>query len=164
MLKTLGLKVVAGKRAGTIIEIPPTGAIIGRQPPAEILVDEAAISRQHCSIYVHRNRWFVEDLGSQNGTFLNGSRITKEFLRPGDKIQVGSTILRVPRNVLSMVLVGLATAAVAVILVLAWGWASNRRTSTPPTAPTTKSEPAKTRTPDDVTDEDVHPGLKRPSH
>jgi len=170
MLKNLELKVVAGKTAGQVIVIPPAGATIGRQPPAEVVLDEPAVSRQHCSIYPRRNGWCVKDLDSQNGTLLNGVPISKEVLQPGDRIQVGDTVLRMPPNRRKQVLVGAATAAGVLIAVLVWHWAAASGRSAPASAAETVQESASATAnsagakplDSDLTDSDLlHPGLKR---
>jgi pSer/pThr/pTyr-binding forkhead associated (FHA) protein len=173
MTKDLELKVIAGKGAGRVIVIPLTGAIIGRQPPAEVLVDEPAVSRRHCSIYPRRNDWLVEDLASQNGTLLNGVPISKEVLHPGDRIQVGETVLRVPRSLLKPVIVVAATAAGLLIVTLVWHWAAARpsRSATEPESASPEKSASATpgaagsSSPDsDLTDSDIaHPHMKQPS-
>lgn len=56
--------------------------------------DDPTISRQHAEVYVRNREFFVADLGSANGTYLNGNRITGEHgLQPGDRIQIGHTLL-----------------------------------------------------------------------
>lgn len=66
---------------------------IGRSG-SDLAVDDPAISRQHAVIENHSEKFLLKDLGSTNGTFLNGKRITIEFLRPGDVIQAGKIKLR----------------------------------------------------------------------
>jgi hypothetical protein len=169
MTTGLTLKVIAGKTAGREIVIPLTGAIIGRNPPAEILLNEPAVSRQHCSIHLRRNDWLVEDLASQNGTLVNGAPVSKEVLRPGDRIQVGDTVLLVPRSKLKLAIGGAAAAAGLLIVILVWHWAATRPARPADSAIEEESAPAATgaagRSPDsDLTDMDLmHPGLKRPS-
>ncbi len=173
MLKNLELKVVAGKTVGQVIVIPPTGATIGRQPPAEVVLDEPAVSRQHCSIYPRRNGWCVKDLDSQNGTLVNGIPISKELLYPGDRIQVGDTVLRMPPNRRKQVMVAAATAAGVLIAVLVWRWVAASARSAPNSESATAQASASATTDSgaaksldsDLTDADLlHPGLKRLHH
>jgi len=171
MTKSLKLKVVSGKNAGRMIVIPPAGVILGRHPPSDLILAEPAVSRQHCSIYLRRNGWHVQDLESQNGTLVNGSPVTKQVLHPGDTIQVGDTLLRVPPRNLKPAIVGAATTAGVLVLILMWHWAAaqpGRSAAKPLSVTEQKSTPAATsaagdNSPDsDLTDEDLqHPVVKR---
>jgi ABC-type multidrug transport system ATPase subunit/pSer/pThr/pTyr-binding forkhead associated (FHA) protein len=67
---------------------------IGRAPDNEIVVPHPAVSNHHARIDRQGNRWVISDLGSTNGTFLNGRRVEQptEF-QPGDQIQIGTTVI-----------------------------------------------------------------------
>lgn len=67
--------------------------IIGRIGESEIQVRDSFISRIHCSIAYHNKQFQLKDLGSANGTYCNGTRIFETHLAPGDRIQVGNTVL-----------------------------------------------------------------------
>jgi pSer/pThr/pTyr-binding forkhead associated (FHA) protein len=70
----------------------PTGSIktIGRAPRADFIVDAAMISRLHCRLTAERSdQLVVEDLGSTNGTIVNGHRVARQVLRVGDVLTVG---------------------------------------------------------------------------
>ncbi len=62
---------------------------IGRGPDNDIHIDNLAISTHHAKIYKDAGRVIIEDLNSLNGTFMNNQRITKSFLKIGDKILIG---------------------------------------------------------------------------
>ena len=66
---------------------------IGRSG-SDLAVDDPAISRQHAVIENHSEKFLLKDLGSTNGTYLNGKRVTIEFLQTGDVIQAGKIKLR----------------------------------------------------------------------
>jgi putative nucleotidyltransferase with HDIG domain len=71
---------------------------IGREPYMEMRLDDGAISRSHAEVsFVEPIGWFVRDLGSTNGTHLNGVRVGREFrkIRERDLLQVGNLVLRV---------------------------------------------------------------------
>jgi len=85
----LRLKIVAGEGAGRELAIPEIGAVLGRDKEADIVLGEKVLSRRHCRIFRLERRWLVEDLGSRNGTFVNGSRTTRAELKAGDTIQLG---------------------------------------------------------------------------
>ncbi len=66
---------------------------IGRSTQNQIPIDDASISGRHCSVLRDGRKYTLVDLGSTNGTRLNGSQVTKSALRPKDIIQVGSVEL-----------------------------------------------------------------------
>ena len=80
------------------IRLPP-GSVksIGRSPDAEFIVDAALVSRLHCEFTATADTLQVKDLGSTNGTFVNGERVTAADLREGDRISVGRLDLIVSR-------------------------------------------------------------------
>ena len=74
---------------------------LGRAPgEGGLAVADAALSRRHCSIANEGGRLVVEDLGSRNGTFVNGERVVRRHLRPGDEVEIGASrvIVRAPRS------------------------------------------------------------------
>jgi pSer/pThr/pTyr-binding forkhead associated (FHA) protein len=73
--------------------LPGETATIGRATECDIVIASKSISRENTRIRREGRRWFVEDLGSTNGTYLNGERIlTPMNLRDGDAIKVGDII------------------------------------------------------------------------
>ncbi len=88
------LVVVAGPHTGEVFPAR-SGAIIGRDPGADIpLPQDTSASRRHARIVQEALSVAVEDAGSTNGTFVNGQRITRQSLVPGDTVVVGGTSLR----------------------------------------------------------------------
>jgi ABC transport system ATP-binding/permease protein len=82
-----------GIQPDQFIELPQMDIIIGRLPPAELVIDDPAISRRHASVTYQDGQYFVEDLGSSNGTFLNGQPVfTRTALHPGDVIGLGQKV------------------------------------------------------------------------
>jgi pSer/pThr/pTyr-binding forkhead associated (FHA) protein len=77
----------------------PAGAVktIGRSPGAEFIVEAALVSRLHCQLTAGDDALHVKDLGSTNGTFVNGKRVTSAELRHGDTLSVGRLQLLVSR-------------------------------------------------------------------
>ena len=71
---------------------------IGRAPECELRVDDTYASQQHARLFAKNNSWFVEDLGSTNGTFVNDQKLAAPaMLQPGDKVRVGQTIMELRR-------------------------------------------------------------------
>jgi serine phosphatase RsbU (regulator of sigma subunit) len=70
--------------------------IIGRMGAADVALADASVSRRHARLFFQDGRWLVEDLGSRNGTLLNGKPVKGALpLNPGDRIRIGDTVLRI---------------------------------------------------------------------
>lgn len=67
--------------------------VLGRATDCDIVVDNLNVSRHHCKIEKRDGLYYIEDLKSNNGTFLNGNRITSETLTFGDEIGIGKHTL-----------------------------------------------------------------------
>lgn len=82
------LIVVEGKasRKAVPLKLPTT---IGRSRQADVKVGHASVSRVHCQLYELDGALVVRDMGSLNGTFIDGVRITECVLKPGDRLTVG---------------------------------------------------------------------------
>jgi FHA domain-containing protein len=79
------------------IKIGPS-MTIGRAPECELLIDDTYASSQHARIFGKNGTWYVEDLGSTNGTFVNDQKLAAPaMVQPGDKIRVGTTVLELRR-------------------------------------------------------------------
>jgi FHA domain len=78
-------------------QVYPLGAeiTIGRAPGCAVsLPDDTFVSQMHARVFHRENDFFVEDLGSTNGTFLNGQKVGAPVaLRVGDRLQIGNTTL-----------------------------------------------------------------------
>lgn len=65
--------------------------VIGRATSCEVSLAADAVSRQHCVLIAESGSWFVEDLGSANGTFVKDEKVTtRRLLNEGDRIRIGS--------------------------------------------------------------------------
>ena len=71
---------------------------IGRDAECDIAIEDDSVSRKHCQLRWIEDDWFVEDLKSMNGTFVNGHRIDRAPLRSNDLIKTGSAIFRFLRH------------------------------------------------------------------
>jgi pSer/pThr/pTyr-binding forkhead associated (FHA) protein len=66
------------------------GYQIGRGSACDLRLPDHAISRQHARIRYAQGGWFLQDMDSTGGTFVNGQRVGATRLNPGDSIQIGS--------------------------------------------------------------------------
>lgn len=79
---------------GRRIVVGPSGATLGRSRKCDIVLSDANVSREHAEIRPRGGSWVLSDLGSTNGSALNGRRIGgPEVIRPGDEIELGTTLL-----------------------------------------------------------------------
>jgi hypothetical protein len=85
------LLVFAGRR----LVVGPAGVTIGRSRGCDIVLDDPNVSRQHAEVRPRGGSWVLSDLGSTNGSSINGRRLAgPEVLRSGDEIEIGNTPLR----------------------------------------------------------------------
>lgn len=69
--------------------------LIGRAPDSGIVIDDTYASQQHARIFLNEGSFMVEDLGSTNGTYVNGRKISYPLeLRPDDRIKIGKTVFQ----------------------------------------------------------------------
>lgn len=83
------LRLVQGFEPGKLFELTADQSTIGRSGDCEVSLDVAAVSRRHAVVNRQEDTFVLEDLGSRNGTYINGERIVAPTtLRPGDRIVV----------------------------------------------------------------------------
>ncbi len=87
----MDVKLIAFKPSGERIDVPLNKAdnTIGRGEDCEMRLPVPSVSRQHCRVTISEDAVTVKDLGSANGTFVNGDRVTEIKINPGDTIKVG---------------------------------------------------------------------------
>jgi len=72
--------------------------VIGRTATAEVQLDSDRVSRRHADLFRDPfGRWWIRDLGSRNGTRVNGVRATERVIAPGDRVEIGGFVLRLRR-------------------------------------------------------------------
>jgi ABC-type multidrug transport system ATPase subunit/pSer/pThr/pTyr-binding forkhead associated (FHA) protein len=84
------LLIQSGALSGQSKKLSQSDLIIGREAPADLVIESASVSRRHVRIFFQDGHYFIEDLGSSNGTRLNGKPLDKpEQLHHGDQILAG---------------------------------------------------------------------------
>jgi hypothetical protein len=78
-----------GGRAGETFTPQDDRTTIGRSPDCPVFLDDVTVSRRHAVLVERDGRWFVEDQGSLNGTFVNRKRVETSELSDGDELQIG---------------------------------------------------------------------------
>lgn len=84
---------LSGPLVGKLHQLVEGETVLGRASDATLKIDDARISRQHLSIRVGPGGTTITDLGSTNGTYVNGKRIQTHILNDGDKIQISSNTI-----------------------------------------------------------------------
>ncbi len=78
-----------GPNAGSKFSLDQDVTRAGRHPDSDIFLDDITVSRRHAEIRRKDGRFFVHDMGSLNGTYVNRERVESAPLRSGDEIQIG---------------------------------------------------------------------------
>lgn len=78
-----------GPSKGARYLLEPEVTQIGRATTNEIFLDDVTVSRKHAQVLKREKRYFLQDLGSLNGTYLNGELVSEKPLNDGDELQIG---------------------------------------------------------------------------
>jgi signal transduction histidine kinase len=85
--------VLQGPDKGRRYELPDAPALVGRES-RQLPLSDNTVSRRHCELFPENGEWVLRDMGSANGTWVNGIRVTTtHFLKLGDQIRVGRTLM-----------------------------------------------------------------------
>jgi pSer/pThr/pTyr-binding forkhead associated (FHA) protein len=84
------LLVKRGPNAGSTFLLDQDATTVGRSTDGDVFLDDVTVSRKH-AIFERRDRgaWFVRDVGSLNGTYVNGEQVDETKLASGDEVQIG---------------------------------------------------------------------------
>jgi hypothetical protein len=89
------LRFISGKYQGGEFPVTPDRAIVvGRSSDLDMVLVEDMVSRKHARITMQADQIWIEDLGSTNGTFVNGEKIKRARLKEGDRVLIGTSILK----------------------------------------------------------------------
>ena len=83
------LVVIRGTNAGSRFALDETITTIGRHPDSTVFLDDVTVSRRHAQVSRADGRFVLSDVGSLNGTYVNGERVDVHDLSEGDQLQVG---------------------------------------------------------------------------
>lgn len=86
------LQVTEGQDKGRLFYMDGHSITVGRRQNCNIILTDASVSRRHAAMDMLNGQWLLTDMESTNGTFVNGVRITKKELHPGDAVKFGSTL------------------------------------------------------------------------
>ena len=84
---------IGGPLKGTTFPLPHGEASIGRDSSNQLWVADPALSRRHCLVAADDERFSIRDLGSRNGTLVNGVPVVQQQIRHGDQIYIGDSVL-----------------------------------------------------------------------
>jgi pSer/pThr/pTyr-binding forkhead associated (FHA) protein len=83
-----------GPFAGRVVGVPQASASVGRAPSNDIIIGDPATSGRHARIELRNGDYWISDLGSTNGTLVNGEPIIDKQLSHGDVISIGQNTIR----------------------------------------------------------------------
>ena len=96
------LVLVNTDKAGSSYPLAQPGVKVGKAPDNDLVIDHPTVSRNHLIVRRQGDRFLVQDLGSTNGTFIDGAQVREAYLRPGALLEVGDVQLRFQPQVAPM--------------------------------------------------------------
>jgi DNA-binding NtrC family response regulator len=88
------LRIVDGPDRGLEIDLPPVGVVIGTERTCDVVLTDQWVSRRHCTVSPTPQGFAITDLGSRNGTVIDGVAVTKVVAPPGVAIRIGKTLIQ----------------------------------------------------------------------
>ena len=89
------IRILSGPQAGEIISLKSGTNVIGRAPHCDVKIVSSQVSKEHAKVDVFESKVVVTDLGSRNGTFVNGVQIKSTRVNSGDKISLNDILIEV---------------------------------------------------------------------
>lgn len=88
------LVVTEGPLKGTALDLASSPILLGRAQEATLVLEDDYASGRHARLFPQGSRWFIEDLGSTNGTYLAGNQLTRALpVEPGVPVRIGKTVI-----------------------------------------------------------------------
>ncbi len=88
------LVVTEGPLTGTVLDLAASPILLGRAQEATLVLEDDYASGRHARLFPQGSRWFIEDLGSTNGTYLAGTQLTRALpVEPDVPIRIGKTVI-----------------------------------------------------------------------
>src|SRR5947209_20234456 len=92
------LLIVQGRSVTNTIKLNDGVTTIGRHDDCQLRIKSSQVSRKHCEVFEKKGLLLVKDLGSSNGTLVNGKKVQgQRVLEPGDELTIGPVLLRVAK-------------------------------------------------------------------
>jgi hypothetical protein len=91
--RQLQLRVRSGGEAGTTVPVERDRVTMGRHSECDVTLQDTTVSRKHAALVRRNDGWWAIDLGSTNGTSVNGTRAAEQRVRPGDRIELGDAVV-----------------------------------------------------------------------
>ena len=93
------LVVLRGRSSSKAVKLADSITTVGRQDDCQLRIASSQVSRKHCQLFEHKGHLLVKDLGSANGTYVNGQKIaTQRVLEAGDELAIGPVKFRVEKR------------------------------------------------------------------
>lgn len=87
------LVVTEGPHRGATLDLGSSPILLGRAQEASLVLEDDYASGRHARLFPQGSRWFIEDLGSTNGTYLAGNQLTRALpVEPGVPVRIGKTV------------------------------------------------------------------------
>jgi diguanylate cyclase (GGDEF)-like protein len=78
-----------GVQAGEVISLTILPCVVGRHPSCQLIIDDPSVSRRHARVFLQNGELWLQDLGSRNGTFVDGRQLESKRLSDGTLLQIG---------------------------------------------------------------------------
>jgi sigma-B regulation protein RsbU (phosphoserine phosphatase) len=88
------LRIVQGPDVGRLLTLDHPEMIVGRNADCDVVLPSAAVARQHVRLIRQGDRWYIEDLNTRGGTWVNGAQIRgRTLLQEADRVQICAWVL-----------------------------------------------------------------------
>jgi pSer/pThr/pTyr-binding forkhead associated (FHA) protein len=89
---TANLVLITNGESDKVFPLPGNVTVLGRQRNCDLRIPLDSVSRRHCQFMIEGDQLKIQDLGSRNGTFLNGKQIKENQVKAGDLVKIGPLV------------------------------------------------------------------------